>query len=502
MRHHKLLYASSYDRGLQVLLRMWPDIKRNYPNAELHIAYGWDLFDKVAVGNPERISWKERMEDMMKQEGIIHHGRIGKDELKKLRQECGILAYPSDFTEIFCITIVEAQADGCVPVTTDIAALKETNKYGVVVKGDIYDAEVRQEYLIELLALMGDEKRWKELSEKGKSISTTFAWNTIADKWDTIFREPLATPLVTIVTPTIRKGFWNLMANNIASQSYKNIEWLIVDDHPDNREYVANEVAEKYNLNIRYMRGKKRKVKRFYSLVNANNTALREAKGELMVFLQDFVLMPQDGIEQLVTVYNHHPKALIAPVDVYHAPKIKPDTTSEDWFHGEIDVIGEFMRKNVRCQNLGMRYTQNPYDYEQNYGAIPTATARELGGWWEFFDEALGYDNTDIAYRALKAGYKIILDDTNVAVCIDHWNALQGTTENGANRERRLNDPRFLFTTSLIEEGKLPLKRTQELDDKIELLYEIPKKVETKDAVAWMRANMDRIVLDWINNYE
>jgi hypothetical protein len=41
-RQHKLWWQSSYDRGLDILLFMWPDIKLNYPDAELWVTYGFD----------------------------------------------------------------------------------------------------------------------------------------------------------------------------------------------------------------------------------------------------------------------------------------------------------------------------------------------------------------------------------------------------------------------------------------------------------------------------
>jgi len=40
---------------------------------------------------------------------------------------------------------------------------------------------------------------------------------------------------VSIVTPTNRRGWWNIMANNLSKQTYKNFEWIIVDDYPDAR---------------------------------------------------------------------------------------------------------------------------------------------------------------------------------------------------------------------------------------------------------------------------
>ena len=100
MRQHKLLYQSSYDRGLQHALKMWPKIKEKYPDAIFHIAYGWNLFLTAYRNNPERMNWKDRMDKMMEYPGIVHHGRMGQFELRDLRKTCGIWFYPTDFDEI------------------------------------------------------------------------------------------------------------------------------------------------------------------------------------------------------------------------------------------------------------------------------------------------------------------------------------------------------------------------------------------------------------------
>lgn len=501
MKHHKLFYGSSYDRGLQHLLELWPQVKEKFPDATLDIAYGWDIFDKVSFNNPERVKWKEMMLKLINQNGITDHGRIGKEELKKLRKSCGILAYPSHFTEIFCITAAECQADGLVPVTTDLAALKETVVGGITVSGEIHDDKTKKKWLEALFSIMSDSNKWEDLSNKGKEFARQFEWKKIANKWTNTFTKPSPSPLVTVFTPTIRKGWWNIMADNLSKQTYKNFEWIIVDDFPGERENLAIQYASKYKLNIKYLRGKKRNKQRTYKLINANNTALQESKGELLVFFQDFIIMPEDGIEQFVDIYNHNPDALICAVDRYVAPKINPIIDSEDWFNGSVDVIGEEIRVNVRVQNKPLRESTNPYDFEQNYGAIPVKIAKELGGWWEFLDEGIGYDNTDIAYRAIQKGYRLLVDELNIATCVDHWEALRGTRENVIGRARKLNDPRFLFIKEMIKNKKLDVVRHQEKDDSIELLYDIPDDIQDKDVVKWINTNGPMILKGWLDIY-
>jgi 2-polyprenyl-3-methyl-5-hydroxy-6-metoxy-1,4-benzoquinol methylase len=81
---------------------MWPDIKKEVPDAKLHIFYGWNLFDKGYADNPERMAWKEKINKLMEQDGIVHLGRISHEAVKEEMQKAGIWAYPTHFGEISC----------------------------------------------------------------------------------------------------------------------------------------------------------------------------------------------------------------------------------------------------------------------------------------------------------------------------------------------------------------------------------------------------------------
>lgn len=95
MRHSDwVIYTSSYDRGLEHLLKIWPEVKQAVLAAELHVCYGWELFERFYHNNPASMAWKQNMDEMMKAEGIIHHGRISQVKIKELIEQCGIWAYP------------------------------------------------------------------------------------------------------------------------------------------------------------------------------------------------------------------------------------------------------------------------------------------------------------------------------------------------------------------------------------------------------------------------
>jgi len=188
-RQTKLFWGSSYDRGLDTLLFMWPEVLEKFPEAELHICYGWDLFDKVTASNPERQQWKQSVLNLMKQKGVFEHGRLGKKELAKIRKQCGIWAYPTYFPEINCITALDCQRDGLVPVTMDFAALPETVQSGVLIKGEIKNLQVQEKFLEALLDMMGDTEKWQAESKKAQEFATNMEWDKIADQWIKTFQE-------------------------------------------------------------------------------------------------------------------------------------------------------------------------------------------------------------------------------------------------------------------------------------------------------------------------
>jgi len=499
MRRHKLFWGSSYDRELDILLFLWPDILKKFPNAELHICYGWETFDKLVSNNPERKAWKKSVQRMMNQKGIFHYGRVGKEKLKKIRKKCGIWAYPTAFSEINCITALDAQHDGLVPVTMRLAALDETVGSGIKLDGNIKDPKVKDKYLKELLDIMNDPKRWKEESQKAKKFAKDMSWEKIAPQWIEEFKKPLKQPKVSVITITIRTGWWNIMADNLSKQTYKNFEWIILDDHEEDRSELAKKYAEKYDLDIKYIRGDKvlGKYKRRYGLVRANNKAWKQAN-ELIVWLQDFILIPENGIESLVDIYRHNPTSLIAPVDVYYHCKKPNQKNKEDWWDGETDIITKKSWTNVRVKNQGIRYTDNAFDFEMNYSATPKRIIEQLNGWWEFFDDGLGYDNTEIALRAIESGHKIIIDDTNIATCIDLWPHIAGKKENIVDRERHLATPYWIWFTEKMKKGELPLRRDEEKDNSIRLEFRVPKEIKDEDCADWISKNAKRIARGWM----
>lgn len=186
--NYACIYTSSYDRGLEHLLKMWPEVKKAVPQAELHIFYGWELFENFYRNNPASMSWKANMDSMMKYDGITHHGRVTQPEIEKWYKKCGLWTYPTHFGEISCISAMKAQAWGAIPVYVNFAALQTTVKYGVPVEGDIYDEETQEDYKKQLISILKDHDRQEEIRpQMMKWAKKQFSWEKVAKQWSLDF---------------------------------------------------------------------------------------------------------------------------------------------------------------------------------------------------------------------------------------------------------------------------------------------------------------------------
>jgi glycosyltransferase involved in cell wall biosynthesis len=192
---HSMIYSSSPDRGLVYLLNNWAKIREQVPDATLDVYYGFQVFDAIHRNNPTKMAWKEKMLQLMRQPGITYHGRVGHHQLHLAMAKTAVWAYPTDFTEISCITAMKAQILGAIPVCTTLAALDETVKNGVKVDVDITDEDGEKEYFNALVELLKDEEKQREIREPMmKWASSYFGWDQVAGTWDRLFRVHLQNP--------------------------------------------------------------------------------------------------------------------------------------------------------------------------------------------------------------------------------------------------------------------------------------------------------------------
>lgn len=184
---HRCIYPSTIDRGLDILLTAWPEIRKEVPDATLHVYYGFKTYEELQRHNPERMAYLQWIKDKLKElepQGVVYHGRVDHQTLADEFLKSDVWLYPTQFPEIHCITALKAQKGGAVPVTTNFGALDETVQHGVKIKGDTYkDINAQKEFISEAIRVLKDEKLKEELRPKMAAWADQNDWENVATKW-------------------------------------------------------------------------------------------------------------------------------------------------------------------------------------------------------------------------------------------------------------------------------------------------------------------------------
>jgi glycosyltransferase involved in cell wall biosynthesis len=193
----RLIYSSSPDRGLDTMLSLWPMIKGRYPEIELHVYYGWEIIDRIIEISKSRgvnaihlSEFKNRCIQQVnllggEDGGIFLHGRVNQDFLAEEMMNSLIWSFPTNFMETFCITAIEMQAAGVVPVTSDLAALSENihpDYYKIT--GWPNNASYQRDWL-QLLAHSIENKEYREkVRPRAREFAEQFTWDKSYTAWN------------------------------------------------------------------------------------------------------------------------------------------------------------------------------------------------------------------------------------------------------------------------------------------------------------------------------
>jgi glycosyltransferase involved in cell wall biosynthesis len=176
---YKLVYASRYYRGLEEMLTYgWPLIKREIPEAELHIYYGFVLREM----SKDQQQWRNKMIELMKQPGVIHRGRVSQDQLILDKSFASIHYYAGTYPEIDCISLRESAAVGCVPVTTTCGVFAE-KEYAVKVEGEPKTKETQEAVAGKVIELLKNPQELAQISQKFRELAIQETWDQIAPVW-------------------------------------------------------------------------------------------------------------------------------------------------------------------------------------------------------------------------------------------------------------------------------------------------------------------------------
>lgn len=134
---YKFIYSSFPNRGLLILLQLWPKIINRYPSASLYIHCDVENEWVNKVDSQQMSVLKPLLYNMIENEknNIYYMGWTSKDRLAQSWKTADVWFYPCIFKETFCLTALEAAISKTLVVTNDLAALQNTvGDRGVVIK--------------------------------------------------------------------------------------------------------------------------------------------------------------------------------------------------------------------------------------------------------------------------------------------------------------------------------------------------------------------------------
>ena len=172
---YRLIYASSYDRGLLPILQYtWPIIKRAIPEATFDIYYGMNKLAKTHMG--------VKLKALFHLPGVKEHGRIDLEQIAKEKATSAIHLYVSNCSsEIDCISVRESLLCGSVPILGNDYVFKERD--GIHITGSTHDPATYKKAALTIIHYLKHqgllEKKRKELYKSDTIIS----WDSVAQKW-------------------------------------------------------------------------------------------------------------------------------------------------------------------------------------------------------------------------------------------------------------------------------------------------------------------------------
>jgi hypothetical protein len=186
-RPRRLAYASTPFRGLDVLLDVFPRIRAACPDAELEVFSSMQVYGLSEADDRNQYGALYRKAE---QPGVRLIGSLPQPELAARLQHVRVLAYPNHYAETFCVAVAEAQAAGCVVVTSACGALPETvGSAGICIPGDARTPAYQDAFVHACVALLRNDDRWRTMSASARArASARYSWPAIAARWEAVCR--------------------------------------------------------------------------------------------------------------------------------------------------------------------------------------------------------------------------------------------------------------------------------------------------------------------------
>jgi glycosyltransferase involved in cell wall biosynthesis len=228
--------------------------------------------------------------------------------------------------------------------------------------------------------------------------------------------------MISVITVTNRYGGIDINWSGLKRQTFKDFEWILVDTKYEERKEAIKTYTKDERVHHVKQRPKEALARTW--LNHAENQGIRESKGELIVFLQDYIHIEPDALEKFWLQYQAEPKCFVSGVgNQYVCPQptdLKGLITVFDKPYTQRPTTVVWQDPRLR-KDLGSFYECRPEDWEVNYAMCPRQMLYDVGGFDEEYDyQGHAFDNCSVAFRGYALGYKPYLDQSNESFSINN----------------------------------------------------------------------------------
>jgi hypothetical protein len=170
---YRFFYDAYYDRGIQFIVNgIFSVIKKIEPRAELHVYSGMDM---IADNN-----FKTNMYKVLSEIGVTDEGEQNLQTMIRERHLSTFHIFISNIVnEVDNVKIKESIIAGCIPLTVNYGVFLETE--GIKFDMNHEEPKVMQRIALEILKIMRDNEKIKEIRNNFKKNLKYETWNTVCE---------------------------------------------------------------------------------------------------------------------------------------------------------------------------------------------------------------------------------------------------------------------------------------------------------------------------------
>jgi len=243
-----------------------------------------------------------------------------------------------------------------------------------------------------------------------------------------------------IFTPTYRYGGLDVLEASLARQTFRDFVWDVSDQLFLERKQTWAEILNRADFPILFVgrhikEGNKRNLAEMYNV--AADYVVSDGFS-MLVSLQDYIYLPEDGLQKFVECHEEFPTSLLTGVthisrDPFPNKAIEKNGHYTVFAEPYYDKPKHYSWEDVRATELYLhgpdRLPVETAHWETNWAAVPVEVLDRGIRWDEEYDKGIAYENMDFAQQAKGLGYNVILDKTNVAISLPHKDYFDGERE-------------------------------------------------------------------------